>query len=279
MLMTEMIDEFIEAKSIEVAAATLVWYRQMLRPWAAWLEAATPGLTLAALEARHVREYLRAQQALSYSERTVASRYDVLVTCLNWAEVEYEGFVSPVGEGRRRRVKRPKVRKKKRVYTRHREYEQLLASIQLVSWLDARDKAMLVVMFTTGMRRKELLGLRVDDLDYVSRLVSVTRKGDNMQDLPLVHDARFALFVYRAMRPAWTGPDLWLGTRGRSSKPTGRLKETGLRLMIQRRCAAAGIGPQPHAPIRSAAAAARTCSTPVSILSTCGRCWATPKRR
>ncbi|MBI5156789.1 MAG: tyrosine recombinase XerC [Acidimicrobiia bacterium] len=105
--------------------------------------------------------------------------------------------------------------------------------------LTLRDRAILEVLYGTGLRVSELAGLRVRDVQ--TELVRVRGKGDKDRVVPLAGQARSALDRYLAAgRPslvvAESGDALWLGARG------GPLDSRGVRRVARSR-----LGTYPHA--------------------------------
>jgi integrase/recombinase XerC len=109
-----------------------------------------------------------------------------------------------------------------------------------------RDVAMLELLYATGIRVGELVGLDLDDLDRDRDLVRVLGKGRKERSVPYGRPARRALDAWLARgRPvllaAGSGPALFLGARG------GRIDQRAVRTMVHRRIAdvpgAPDIGP------------------------------------
>ena len=106
--------------------------------------------------------------------------------------------------------------------------------------LDLRDRALLEMLYATGMRVSELAGLKVGDIGE-SAFVRVLGKGDKERVVPLSRQARRAVTAWLddgrvAVANAQSGDALWLGTRG------GPLDTRGIRRVVKRR-----IGTFPHA--------------------------------
>ncbi len=109
-----------------------------------------------------------------------------------------------------------------------------------------RDRAVLEVLYATGLRVGELVGLDVDDLDRGRRLVRAVGKGDKERSVPLGIPALDAVEAWLVRgRPALalsdSGPALFLGARG------GRLDQRAVREMVTRYLGdvpgAAALGP------------------------------------
>jgi integrase/recombinase XerC len=83
-----------------------------------------------------------------------------------------------------------------------------------------RDAAVLELLYSTGMRLGEMLGLRPADVDLHARTVKVTGKGNRQRIIPFGEKAELALRAYLAVRPTFHRPgvtppeSLFLGNRG-----------------------------------------------------------------
>lgn len=87
-----------------------------------------------------------------------------------------------------------------------------------------RDRAALELLYATGIRVGELVGLDVDDVDLGARVVRVVGKGDKERRVPFGAPAERAVRDWlRIGRPALvtpqSGPALLLGRRGRRVDP------------------------------------------------------------
>ncbi len=89
------------------------------------------------------------------------------------------------------------------------EIELLLDSVSGNESVDLRDRAMLELLYGTGMRVSELIGLHLDDIDYVQGFARVTGKGNKERLVPIGRLARLAL-------------NAWLGHQGRPMLQRGK---------------------------------------------------------
>lgn len=117
---------------------------------------------------------------------------------------------------------------------------ELLDAIGGDSPLDLRDRALVEMLYATGMRVSELAGLRVQDVE-AAPFVRVRGKGDKERVVPLSRQARRAVTAWLdegrvAIAGAGSGDALWIGVRG------GRLDARGIRRVVKRR-----LGTFPHA--------------------------------
>jgi integrase/recombinase XerC len=109
-----------------------------------------------------------------------------------------------------------------------------------------RDVAMLELLYATGIRVGELVGLGVDDVDRERLVVRVLGKGRKERSVPYGHPAAQALDRWLALgrpqlRVEGAGGALFLGARGR------RIDQRAVRTLVHRRIAdvpgAPDIGP------------------------------------
>lgn len=119
--------------------------------------------------------------------------------------------------------------------------------------LELRDCAMLELLYATGVRVAELVGLDLGDVNGANRTVKVTGKGDKQRVVPFGVPARRALdrWLERG-RPALAGERsgraLFLGARG------ARVDQRVVRDVVHRQAAIAGVPDiSPHALRHSAA--------------------------
>ncbi len=121
-----------------------------------------------------------------------------------------------------------------------RQAAELLAAPEGDEPLRLRDRAVLELLYGTGMRVSELCGLDVDDVDHTRRVVRVFGKGARERTVPYGAPAASALddWLQRG-RPALAGPAsgraLLLGARG------GRLNPTVVRRIVAGYARAAGL--------------------------------------
>lgn len=128
------------------------------------------------------------------------------------------------------------------------EAEKLLAGgIPSKSWAGSRDRAILELFFSSGLRRSELARLSVADIDFLAGVVRVFGKGSRERIVPVGKPALEAIRAYLERRPQGGGSSgskpLWLNGGG------GRLGDGGVALIVQRAARAAGLlkGLTPHA--------------------------------
>jgi integrase/recombinase XerD len=97
--------------------------------------------------------------------------------------------------------------------------EKLIGAPDLTKPSGKRDRAMFELLYATGIRVSELVGLRTSNLDMGMGLVRVTGKGNKQRIVPVHADALRAIADYlQEARPALlkgrTSPSLFVTARG-----------------------------------------------------------------
>jgi integrase/recombinase XerC len=103
--------------------------------------------------------------------------------------------------------------------------------------LEARDRALLDLLYGAGLRVGEAVGLDVRDYDRHRRELRVRGKGDRERVVPLPGKTHASLDAYLALRerPGLLGEPMFVNARG------ARLSDRWAREMLRRRLAATGV--------------------------------------
>lgn len=121
----------------------------------------------------------------------------------------------------------PKIRRSLPGYLRFEEVEKLLAQPDDKTALGLRDRAMLEVLYSTGLRVSELTGLKVADLDAKVGCIRCIGKGDKERIVPAGRKAVAIVEKYlRLSRPKLlpkgvSSPALFVNRRGHSLSRVG----------------------------------------------------------
>jgi integrase/recombinase XerD len=121
------------------------------------------------------------------------------------------------------------------------EIDQLLAAIDTKPAAALRDRAMIELLYATGVRVSELVGLGINDIDLEGRVLLARGKGGKERMVPIGAPAAEAVKAYMAgcrerLLGARRSRDLFVTPRG------GRLTRQGFAKLLQRHARAAGIG-------------------------------------
>ena len=114
-------------------------------------------------------------------------------------------------------VKAPKAQKKLPA-TLDTDTVTRLLDIKEVTPLAIRDKAIMELFYSSGLRLSELAGLRWDQVDPATGLITVTGKGNKTRLVPIGSYAAAALEKWRKVRGAFAGfeePHIFVSNRGK----------------------------------------------------------------
>ncbi|HEX2275160.1 MAG TPA: tyrosine-type recombinase/integrase [Acidimicrobiales bacterium] len=197
------------------------------------------GMPTAAAKVRREHIEVFMEHLLSrWRPATANNRYRALSQLFRWLEEEGEIRQSPMT-----RMSPPKVPDTPVPIVGEEELRSLLKACEGTGYEERRDTAMIRLLIDTGMRASELVNLRVEDLDLDMGVAVVVGKGRRARACPFGSRAARDLDRYLRVRArhAQAGePWLWLGKKG-------GMTDSGLRQMVERRAAAAGLGHiRPH---------------------------------
>lgn len=86
------------------------------------------------------------------------------------------------------------------------EIDRLLAAPDIATEEGIRDRAILEIMYATGLRVSELVGLKQDDVDLLAGLIVCHGKGNKERRVPLGKSAIHWLQQYAAVRAGYGKP-------------------------------------------------------------------------
>lgn len=94
------------------------------------------------------------------------------------------------------------------------EVERLLSSPNLNQIIERRDKAMIEILYATGMRISELVNLKLTDIDFNRSVLKVFGKGSKERLVPYGEKAAEALDIYLRDRKKSDSKNVFLSNRG-----------------------------------------------------------------
>ena len=95
------------------------------------------------------------------------------------------------------------------------EVEKLLNSPKSLIRIEIRDKAMIEMLYATGMRISELVNLKLNNVDINRCVVKVLGKGSKERLIPFGENALEALNLYLNIRPSSNSKEVFLSNRKR----------------------------------------------------------------
>lgn len=211
---------------------TVDWYSWLLAGYAEYcqtqdLDTRAPG---------SVESFLVSLRRRGQAPASVTAYYRALRVYFGWLVKRGLAESNPLDV-----IDKPRVPRQRRRHVSLVEFSRLYDGIDGDAWTDYRDRAMLIVMFYSGLRVGEVIGLHADHVDLAHRLITVERgKGGHARIVPCAPLLCDPLQAYLRLRPAWSKPPLWLSSDG-SGGLRGALTAEGIRVMLRRRCAAVNL--------------------------------------
>ncbi len=219
----------ISREANECTEATLRDYRTRLTLFLTFISCQYPDLALADVQRVHVEHYLLHLKERGRASWTLRTHYRALCAFYNWLHQNELIARSPLVH-----VRPPRVPKTCKAFLTAEQYQQLLAVCPAERFSYCRTKAMLTLLWNTGIRFSELAGLKLEDLDFRGRRIKVYGKGRRERFVPFNAEARKAIWRYLAYRDDAL-PHVWI-TEERTP-----LTPSGLTIAIRRAHKRAGI--------------------------------------
>lgn len=217
MKISEAIEEFLNSKAVEDGCSplTICDYREDLKLFVRFEE----GLTdTGELKEEMLCSFLLAEDASFKASSTILRRASSLLSFFRYLQEEglYKGKL-PSYEKPRHERSIPNVLDEE-------EVERLLSAPDVTKDLGLRDKAMLELLYASGLRVSELLSLRFKDIDLENRLLDVHGKGSKERIVPYSRFADDYLRKYLdGPRKRNKGKDASYLFLGRDGKPLSRI--------------------------------------------------------
>lgn len=212
------IEQFLNAliAQRQLSAHTHSAYRGDLNQLLAWLQ--QQAITdWQHLEPMQVRAWMAELYRSGHAVRSITRKLSALRSFYQYLIVEgmaknnpAQGIRPPRGEKRL-----PKTLDVDRV-------DQFLEQLPQQTPLDKRDRAILELLYSSGLRLAELVGLDLPDLDLEQGLVRVLGKGNKERILPVGRQARVALQNWLDVREqlAKDAAAVFVGARGQRINPS-----------------------------------------------------------
>jgi site-specific recombinase XerD len=222
--------------------ATILAYLLGPRAFGEFLREQGMPLAMEHIRREHVESYmayLRTRPAertgRPLSDSTLINHYKGLRALFAWATEEDEIRRSPLEH-----VKPPHVAEIAVPVLSEDELRALLKQCEGKDFYARRDMAMVRVLLDTGMRRRELSGIKLEDIDWNEQVIHVLGKGGRPRACPFGRKCALALDRYIRARSEYGRhgsnalPNLWLGK-------AGPMTDWGVSQAVLSRCEAAGI--------------------------------------
>jgi integrase/recombinase XerC len=199
---------------------------------------------LLSVDANIIRAYLAFLNERQYSRATVARKLGTLRSFYKFLVRRNRLSSNPLTA-----IRTPKQEKKLPRFLEYEQVKTLLETPPVDTWLGARDRAILETLYSTGMRVSELVGLNMDDIDFLGEVVHIRGKGKKERIAPISSSALQVIQHYMEFRnkraqsnPNFDSKVLFVNKHGR------RLSTRSVRRKMDKYLKMAGLDPgvSPH---------------------------------
>lgn len=196
-MLREYLEGFINHLRVERSASrlTLVSYRTDLEQFFSFVAARDQvpinNVTVDAITHRTVRDYLADMQFNGLRRSTMARKLAALRSFVRYLCRENIIKSNPIAA-----VATPKQDKKLPGFLYPVEVEELMNAPDLDKSLGLRDRAVLEMLYASGVRVSELVGLNVRDVDLQQSLIKARGKGNRERIIPLGSKAQQMVQLY-----------------------------------------------------------------------------------
>jgi integrase/recombinase XerD len=175
---TELIDQFIDFFWLSTGASknTLAAYRSDLNIFNKWLA----GKSFISVNSKHIQDYFSDRQKNNIGSSTQAR----ILTCLH-SFYQYLLANQLIKKDPTEQLPQPKLEKKLPVFLNIQEVEKLLEAPNSSSLFGQRDRAMLELLYSCGLRVSELINLSFHNINLKEEFIRIHGKGNKERVLPM----------------------------------------------------------------------------------------------
>ena len=175
---TELIDQFIDYYWLSTGASknTLAAYRSDLKIFNKWLA----GKSFISVNSKHIQDYFSDRQKNNIGSSTQAR----ILTSLH-SFYQYLLANQLIKKDPTEQLSHPKLEKKLPVFLNIQEVEKLLEAPSGSSLIGQRDRAMLELSYSCGLRVSELINLSYHNINLKEEFIHIHGKGNKERVLPM----------------------------------------------------------------------------------------------
>ena len=150
---------------------------------------------LLAITTDSVRAYMAVLNDKQYSKSTIARKLATLRSFYKFLVKRSYLTSNPVMA-----VRTPKQDKKLPKFLEYDQIKRLLETPPADNWLGARDRAIMETLYSTGVRVSEVVGLNIEDVDFLGEVLHIRGKGKKERLTPIGSSAIQAVQHYMEFR-------------------------------------------------------------------------------
>jgi len=206
-----LIESFLDSLYIEkgLSQNTVQSYKNDISSFAAWVEK-YPDIPLAKTTKSNINQYIAHLFKSGLKSSSVNRKISTIKSFFIFLLKKKHILLSPVED-----IDMVKQEKYLPVSMSEKEVELLLKSPSLDSFIGRRDRAMIEMLYATGMRISELINLKITDVDCNRLVAKVMGKGSKERLIPYGEIAADHLNIYLQDRKDINSNEIFLSNRGK----------------------------------------------------------------
>jgi site-specific recombinase XerD len=219
--LSTLVEEFLAYLSVERGSSPLTIrnYKHYLGRFVDWLESEKISLKLASITSKNIQNYRLYLSKLDdgrggvLSQKTQGYHVIAIRSFLKWLNKQDYNVLSAD------KLDLPKVKDRQVSFLSGEQVDRLLSAPSMSSIVGKRDKAILEILFSTGLRVSELTKLNRDSIDFDRREFGITGKGGRARVVFLSSRAAEWISLYLAARKDHYSP-LFIRHKGKIDPTT-----------------------------------------------------------
>jgi site-specific recombinase XerD len=179
----------------QLSPGTIDTYRISLTPWVSFLEKEYAKTAAdSKINAILLRQYLSKRRRESVSVRTLAGFISALSGFQQYltSKNKYSKYIC--------KLSRLKYSEKIPGFLSQKEADELFDLLEKDGYLAWRDYLMVLLFYLTGIRRAEMAGIKLQDIDFKKRILSVLGKGNKQRLVPFGDTIMDEMRYYLSLR-------------------------------------------------------------------------------
>lgn len=185
------------------SAHTLLAYRRDVGDFLQFCQ--LRNLDLNQIEASDLREYIAEKvERQQLSSSSLQRMLSAIRQFMKWAEQGHYVNVNASDDFQIKRQSRP-LPGMIDIETVNQILDQPAPASEAQQQMWRRDKAILELLYSSGLRLAEVQGLKIKDLDFNRQLVRITGKGNKTRIVPFGTKAKDAVLAWLQIYPLWQG--------------------------------------------------------------------------
>ena len=206
-----LIESFLDSLYIEkgLSQNTVQSYKNDITSFALWVDESI-NLPLVRISKIDINKYIAQLFKNGLKSSSVNRKISTIKSFFIFLLKKKHILVSPVDD-----IEMIKQEKYLPISMSEKEVELLLESPNLDSFIGIRDRAMIEMLYATGMRVSELINLKITDIDHNRLVVKVMGKGSKERLIPYGEVASDYLNLYLKNRKEINSNEIFLSNRGK----------------------------------------------------------------